>query len=161
MGDYSATATEAMVAQWREDTPGVRRRLHLNNAGASLMPARVVRAVTTYLEREADVGGYELADEQSESIDAAYSAVAEVIGAAPRNIAIVENATVAFFQALSAFDFQVGDVIVTTRNDYISNQLAYLSLARRCGVIIERAEDLPSGGVDPDAVRARLRNPRV
>src|SRR5438093_6704250 len=37
------------------------------------------------------------------------------------------------------------DVIVTTRNDYISNQLAYLSLDRRCGVEVRRAADLESG----------------
>lgn len=125
------------------------------------MPASVLRSVTGYLEREAEEGGYELADQQRGSIEAAYVAVAEVVGASARNIAMVENATVAFFQALSAFDFHAGDVIVTTRNDYISNQLAYLSLARRRGIVIERAADLPSGGVDPDAVRACLRNPRV
>lgn len=150
-----------MVRQWREDTPGVRRRIHLNNAGASLMPASVVGAITEYLEQEAQEGGYELAHQRRGAIEAAYQAVAAVVGAAARNIAIVENATVAFFQALSAFDFVAGDIIVTTRNDYISNQLAYLSLASRCGLIIERADDLPSGGVDPEAVRACLRDPRV
>lgn len=157
----SSTTTDALLAMWREHTPGVRRRIHLNNAGAALMPETVLRVVTGYLEREAEEGGYELAHRQRAAIEAAYGAVARVVGAAPRNIALVENATVAFFQALSAFDFDPGDVIVTTRDDYISNQLAYLSLARRRGVIVERAQDLSSGGVDPDAVRAQLRNPRV
>jgi selenocysteine lyase/cysteine desulfurase len=68
----------------------------------------------------------------------------------------VENATVAIAQALSAFDFSSGDVILTTRCDYISNQLMYLSLAKRCGVRLVRAEDLPEGGVDPDSVRALI-----
>jgi selenocysteine lyase/cysteine desulfurase len=68
---------------------------------------------------------------------------------------------VAFFQALSAFDFKAGDVIVTTRNDYISNQLAYLSLARRHGVEVRRAADLKSGGADPQSVKELLRDPRV
>ena len=161
MTDESAAITETLLEKWREHTPGVRRRIHLNNAGASLMPDTVVRAITRYLEREAEEGGYELAAQQRGAIDAAYSAVASVVGAAPRNIAIVENATVAFNQALSAFDFEAGDVIVTTRDDYISNQIAYLSLAQRRGVVIERAQDLPSGGVDPEAVRACLRHPRA
>jgi selenocysteine lyase/cysteine desulfurase len=69
---------------------------------------------------------------------------------------VVENATVAFAQALSAFDFRAGDTILTSRNDYISNQLMYLSLARRLGVRIERAGDLPEGGVDPDSIRASI-----
>jgi selenocysteine lyase/cysteine desulfurase len=73
----------------------------------------------------------------------------------------VENSTVAFFQALSAFDFKPGDVIVTTRNDYVSNQLAYLSLAKRQGVEIRRAADLATGGVDPQSVKELLRDPRV
>ena len=149
------------LRQWREDTPGVRHRIHLNNAGAGLMPTPVVSAMTSHLAREADVGGYEAADEVMAEIDGAYGAIAALLGATARNVAVVENATVAFYQALSAFDFEPGDVLVTSRNDYISNQLAYLSLARRRGLVVRRADDLPSGGVDPESVRAHLRDPRV
>jgi selenocysteine lyase/cysteine desulfurase len=39
--------------------------------------------------------------------------------------------------------------------------LAYLSLARRRGVVVHRAADLESGGADPDSVRELLRNPRA
>jgi selenocysteine lyase/cysteine desulfurase len=152
---------DAHVQKWRSETPGAAHRIHLNNAGAGLMPSAVVSAIRSHLEREAVLGGYESEDEAASQGQAAYDAIAALLNAAPRNVAIVENATVAFFQALSAFDFQPGDVIVTTRNDYISNQLAYLSLARRRGVVIRRAEDLPSGGVDPDSVRALLRDPRA
>jgi len=152
---------DAQVLQWREDTPGAAHRVHLNNAGAGLMPRPVLNAMTAHLQREALLGGYESSDEAAPAVQDAYAAIAAILGAAPRNMAIVENATVAFFQALSAFDFRPGDVIVTTRNDYISNQLAYLSLARRCGVEIRRAADLPEGGVDPQSVRELLREPRV
>src|SRR5205823_9260647 len=75
--------------------------------------------------------------------------------------AFVENATVAFSQALSAFDFRPGDRIVTTRSDYPSNQLMYLSLAQRVGVETVRADDLPEGGVDPESVRRLARHPRT
>ena len=125
------------------------------------MPSVVVAAITSHLEREALLGGYESEDEAAPRVRQAYDAVAALLNAAPRNVAVVENATVGFFQALSAFDFQPGDVIVTTRNDYISNQLAYLSLAQRRGVVVRRAEDLASGGVDPDSVRTLLRDRRV
>jgi len=149
------------VLHWRDDTPGVAGRVHLNNAGAGLMTSRVLSAITNHLQLELLHGAYEAEDEAAEAVHNTYAAVAGLIGAAPANVAIVENATVAFFQALSCFDFQRGDVIVTTRNDYISNQLAYLSLARRCGVVVQRAEDLAAGGVDPDSVRDLLRNPKV
>ena len=125
------------------------------------MPSPVVSAITSHIAREADLGGYEAADSVSADIERAYDAVAGILNAAPRNVAIVENATVAFFQAMSAFDFKAGDEIVTSRNDYVSNQLAYLSLAQRQCVVIRRADDLPSGGVDPESVRALLRSPRV
>jgi selenocysteine lyase/cysteine desulfurase len=125
------------------------------------MPAPVVDAIVDHIHREAAFGGYESADDAADAVHAAYDAVAELIGAKARNVALVENATVAFSLALSAFDFKPGDVIVTTRNDYISNQLAYLSLAKRCGVEVHRAADLAAGGVDPQSIRELLRNPRV
>ncbi len=149
------------IRQWRADTPGCDHVIHFNNAGASLMPRPVLTAIVDHLQREAQFGGYESADAAADAGHEAYADVARLIGAEARNVAVVENATVAFFQALSAFDFRDGDIIVTTRNDYISNQLAYLSLAKRHGVEIQRAADLPSGGVDPQSVRELLRNPRV
>jgi len=155
------TLTDRDLERLRADTPGLASGvIHLNNAGASLMPRPVLDAVRAHLELEARIGGYEAADSARAEIAAAYESVARLVGAAPRNIAMVENATVAFFQALAAFDFAPGDIILTTRNDYISNQLAYLSLQRRVGVRVVRAEDLPEGGVDPESVRALIRRER-
>jgi len=156
-------AGDARVKQWRRDTPGCRKRVHLNNAGAALMPSAVLDAVVAHLKRESTLGGYEAADAASEQVAGTYVSVAELIGAHPRNVAVVENATAAFSLALSAFDFRRGDVILTSRNDYISNQIMYLSLARRLGVALVRAEDLPDGGVDPASVREVIerRRPRL
>src|SRR5258706_637889 len=152
---------DPVLKQWREDTPGCAHQIHLNNAGAGLMPRGVLDAMVAHLNREANFGGYESADDAEASVADAYANVAKLVGTQARNIAVVENSTVAFFQALSAFDFKRGDVIVTTRQDYISNQLAYLSLARRQGVEVRRAADLPGGGVDPQSVKELLREPRV
>jgi selenocysteine lyase/cysteine desulfurase len=152
---------EPLLDRWRSDTPGCANVIHLNNAGAGLMPKPVIEAVVGHIEREAMVGGYESADDAADAIGDTYESVARLVSAQARNIAIVENATVAFFQALSAFDFQPGDVIVTTRNDYVSNQIAYLSLAKRRGIEIHRAADVGAGGVDPQSVRELLRHPRA
>jgi selenocysteine lyase/cysteine desulfurase len=149
------------LAQWRADTPGCAHRVHLNNAGAALMPQPVLDAIVGHLHREATFGGYESADAAESAVNQAYASLARLLNTKPRNIAIVENSTVAFFQALAAFDFHPGDVVVTTRNDYISNQLAYLSMARRLGIQVRRAADLESGGVDPQSVRELLCDPRV
>lgn len=145
------------LARWRADTPGCTTRIHLNNAGAALVPRPVAEAVTRHLALESTLGGYEAADAVAPAVAEAYAALARLVGAEPRNIALAQSNTIAFTQALSAFDLAPGDTILTTRNDYASNQITYLSLARRRGVEIVRADDLPEGGVDPDSVRRHLR----
>lgn len=145
------------VVRWRDETPGCEYRNHLNNAGAALMPERVIRAIEDHLTLESHIGGYEAAETRTDQIDRVYRGIASLVGAAPRNVAIAPSSTVAFIQALSSIDFEPGDVILTSRCDYTSNQLNYLSLARRRGVRIVRAEDLPEGGVDPESVRRLTR----
>ncbi len=120
----------------------------------------VLTSILTHLVMEEALGGYEAAEGLADKISAAYDTVAQVIGAAARNIAVVENATVAVAQALSAYDFRPGDVIITSRADYPSNQLMYLSLFRRLGIQVIRADDLPEGGVDPQSVRELLQRHR-
>src|SRR5258707_4715252 len=125
---------DTVLKQWREAPAGCANQIHLNNAGAGLMPRSVLDAMVAHLNREANFGGYESADDAEAAVADAYANVAKSLGTQARNIAVVENSTVAFFQALSAFDFKRGDVIVTTRNDYISYQLALLLLALLQGV---------------------------
>lgn len=154
----SASATD--LERWRDDTPGCRDRIHLNNAGAALVPRPVSDAILHHLALESALGGYEAAEGSLEQIEAAYAAVARLIGAARRNVALAPNSTVAYAQALAAFDFQPGDQVLTTRNDYASNQIMFLSLARRLGVAVVRAGDLPEGGVDPESVRKLIQRRR-
>ncbi len=145
------------IAQWRADTPGCADRIHLNNAGAALMPRPVIDAIYTHLDREIHMGGYEAAAAAAQEITSTYEAVAQLIGAKSSNIALVENATIATAQALSAIPFEHEDVVVTTRQDYVSNQLMLLNLAKRFGIRIEHAEDMEEGGVDPDSLRRLVR----
>lgn len=140
------------VNRLRAETPGCAERIHLNNAGASLMPLPVLEAIREHLELEARIGGYEAADARHEAVRDAYDAVARLLGASPHNIAFMENATAAYAQALSAFRFEPGDLILTTVNDYVSNQIMVLSLADRFGMEIVRAPDAPEGGVDVQAM---------
>ena len=121
------------------------------------MPRPVIDAVYDHLARETMMGGYEAEDHAEKRIEKAYAAVSGLVGTEPMNIAMVENATVGISQALSAFDFEQGDTIITTRVDYSSNQIMLLNLARRHGVSIVRAEDLADGGVDPDSVQELIK----
>ena len=151
------------IQRLRADTPGCKERVHLNNAGSALMPHPVVRAIQEHIILESRIGGYEAAEARADAVQAAYRSVADLIGAQPRNIAFTENATASFIQALSSTRLQRGDVILTTRNDYASNQIQFLSLQARLGVDIVRAPDCATGGVDVQAIAEliRRRPPRL
>jgi selenocysteine lyase/cysteine desulfurase len=155
-----AAVSEQRIAAWRRDTPGCAERVHLNNAGSSFSPRPVFETELAHLRREQEIGGYEAAEEAAGRLAASYESLSHLLGCAARNVAVVENATVAFSQALSAFDFSPGDRLVTTRNDYTSNQIMYGALHRRRGIEVLHAEDLPEGGVDPDSVRRFAAHPR-
>jgi selenocysteine lyase/cysteine desulfurase len=156
---FSAEELDAL----RADTPGCRGRIHFNNAGAGLMPAPVLEAAQVHLRLEAEIGGYEAAAARADAIAAFYELTAELVGCRPENIAHTANATDAYSRALSAVPFESGDVVVTTRNDYISNQIAFLSLQRRLGVEVVHAPDLAEGGVDASelATIVRKTGPRL
>ena len=142
------------VTAWRRDTPGCANRTHLNNAGAALMPQPVIDAIAGHLTLESEIGGYEAAAAAAPATADCYAALAELVGAKSHNIAVRSSATSAYQSALSSFDFAPGDVIVTSANDYISNQLMFLSLAARQGVRVVRAAEAPEGGIDLESLRA-------
>lgn len=153
-------AEAAAVARWRAETPGCEGRAHLNNAGAALAPAEVLETVRRHLAREAEIGGYEAAEEAAKQVAGVYEAVGRVIGAAARNVAVVDSATRGVALALSSFAWRAGDRIVTSRADFPSNQIMYMSLGRRFGVETVIAAERPEGGVDPESVQELARDPR-
>jgi len=147
----------------RADTPGVRSRIHFNNAGSGLMPSPVIDAVQAHISLEAEIGGYEAADARAEAIADFYAAAGELLGTKPENIAFAPSATEAYARALSAVPFERGDVVLTTRDDYISNQIAFFSLRERFGIEVVHAPNLSEGGVDAEELArlARMRRPRL
>jgi selenocysteine lyase/cysteine desulfurase len=84
------------LARIRADVPAVERRAYLHNAGAGLMPQQVVDAMKVHLDLEAEIGGYAAADREAARLDGVYGSVARLINAAPDEIALMENATVAW-----------------------------------------------------------------
>ncbi len=157
MDALTTLITDSDVARWRHDTPGCVSCTHLNNAGASLVPASVHAEVVGHLELETRLGGYEAAALAAPAVARTYASIAALVGARASEIAVVSSATAAFAQALSSVALRAGDAIVTTTADYISNQLMFLSLAQRHGVTVLRAEDEAAGGVDLDSLRALVR----
>jgi cysteine desulfurase/selenocysteine lyase len=140
----------------RSETPGCTEVAHFNNAGASLPPAVVVDTVVQYLQREARVGGYELADQHEEQLAGVYRSVAAVIGANEDEIALVDSATRGWGMAFYSLQFDPGDRILTTTTEYAANFIAYLQVAERTGACIEVIPDTPAGDLDVDALAAMI-----
>ena len=153
----SGAETLLDVAALRADTPGCEQVVHFNNAGCGLLAAPVLATMLDHLNLEARIGGYEAAAARAEQVRDFYTETAALINCAPGNIAFAGSATHAYATALSSIPFEAGDVILTTRNDFISNQIAFLSLRKRFGVRLVHAPDLPEGGVDVAAMAALMR----
>jgi cysteine desulfurase / selenocysteine lyase len=140
----------------RSETPGCQHVNHLNNAGASLMPEPVLRAVIDHLELEAKIGGYEAAARQEAAWQHTYNALATLINCHRDEIAVVENATRAWDMAFYGFRFTSDDRILTSASEYGSNFLGYLQTARRTGASVEVVPSDEHGEVSLDALATML-----
>src|SRR6266511_3673528 len=113
----------------RAETPGCRRVLHFNNAGAGLPPRPVLDAVLGHLELEATVGGYEAEERKHAEIERTYKALAALIGCKPSELAVVE---------------------------YASNVIAAWQVARRTGASVEVIPDDEHGQLSVEALTGML-----
>ena len=64
----------------RLETPGTAHVLHFNNAGSALLSQPVLDATIAYLQREAQIGGYETATKAHEALENTSLAAAKLIG---------------------------------------------------------------------------------
>jgi len=149
------------IERLRAETPGCANVIHLNNAGAALMPAPVLEAVVGHLRREAEIGGYEAKMEADAQLAVVYDSVATLLNAGRDEIALVDNATRAFDLAFQALPLRDGDVVLTTTVDYPSNYLAYLCRQREIAIEVQVVPEAESGEVSLDALAEMLREPRV
>ncbi|MEL7119091.1 MAG: aminotransferase class V-fold PLP-dependent enzyme [Bacteroidota bacterium] len=137
-----------LIQRLRAETPGAAKRIHLNNAGASFMPDSVIHAIKEYIQLEAVVGGYEAHSLKIDHLNSFFTSLATLLNTQKKNIAYAASATDAYNKALLSIDFQAGDSIVTTEDDYVSNQIAFLQLTKFKGVKVLHARTHPTGGVD-------------
>ena len=147
------------IVRLRAETAGCEQSTFFNNAGASLQPRAVVARVIEHLRLEERVGGYEAADLVSSELEGLYGSVARLLGCAPEEVALQENATRAWEMAFYSLRFTPGDRIVTAANEYASNYIAFLQVARRTGAEICVVESDQAGEVDLEALQGLLDDP--
>ena len=144
------------LARLRAETPGCAHVLHLNAAGSSLPTKRTLDATLDHLKLEAEIGGYEAADQARDVLDGFYPSIARLIGAEPGEIGFIENATRAWDLAFYSLDFKPGDRILTCRSEYSSNYISYLQVAKKTGAEIVVVPDDKHGQIDLAALERAL-----
>lgn len=153
---FASPFTAAEVDGYRADTPGTGESAYFMSAGASLVPLPVDAAIRRHLDLELRIGGYAAADAQQHELDGVYDSVARLIGASPQEIALTENATVAWQLAFYSLSFEPGDRILTGEAEYGANYVAYLQVQQRYGVIVEVVPSDEAGQFDTAALESMI-----
>ena len=144
------------IDQVRKDTPGCQDKLFFNSAGSSLISKQVLAVSIEYMTEEAHEGGYDLMTERGRDFQEFYKESAKLIGAKPANMAFCTSATDAYAKVIYSFDWTSDDVILTTKDDYVSNLLTFINIKNRYGTTLEFVETLSSGDLDLDDLRTKL-----
>ncbi|HTH57406.1 MAG TPA: aminotransferase class V-fold PLP-dependent enzyme [Cyclobacteriaceae bacterium] len=152
--------SEQEINAFRKDTAGCSNVIHLNNAGASLMPNVVTQAVVDHMHLEANLGGYEAAALRADAIKEFYHQAGRLMNCKPSSIAFTSSATDSYSRALSSIPFKAGDTILTSNDDFISNQIQFLSLQKRFGIRVVRIKNAKEGGVDLNDLDQQLKDLR-
>lgn len=144
------------VSRASAETRGCQEVAHLNNAGAALMPDCVVDAQIAHLHREERLGGYEAADAAAEEIAGTYDAIAALLNCGRDEVAVLENATVAWDMAFHALPLGRGDRVLTGAAEYASNYIAFLQARQRLGIEVEAVPSDASGQIDVAALEEMI-----
>ena len=143
------------IEKIRAETPGIEFSTHLNACGASLMPQSVVDVIVEHTQLEALMGGYEAESKKIDGLNKIYDTVAEHIGASFHEIALMENATVAWSHAFYALPLKSGSRILTSEAEYAANYVAFLQRAKR-DIKIDIIPSDQNGTLDVNALEAMV-----
>lgn len=144
------------VTKIRADIINYGDKIFFNSASSSLPTKSVLSKINEYLLEEHQLGGYKVEDIRKDEINEFYNQASILLNCKPRNIAFAFNSTDAYNKALSSIDFKKGDVIITSDDDYVSNQLQMIGLQKRIGVVIKRIKTLENGDLDIDDFKTLL-----
>jgi selenocysteine lyase/cysteine desulfurase len=148
--------TKEEIMAFRNDTEGCKNVIHLNNAGSGLMPNIVTQVQLDHIKLESEIGGYEASALMASEVQNFYIQCAKLFNCKSTNIAFTASATDAYTRALSSIPFKEGEVILTDNDDFVSNQIQFLSLQKRFGIKIVRVNNAIIGGVDLNDLEEKL-----
>ena len=140
------------IRQLRAATKGTAQYLHFNNAGSSLPPDTVLDTTIKYLEEEAICGGYEIEAKYAGQLNDVYTKIAKLINAHSDEIAIMENASIAWQLAFNGVGFKPGDEVITSEMEYVTNLIGFLNAKKTHGIEIVIIPDDEEGTFDIKAL---------
>ena len=144
------------VERVRGDTPATSHLVHLNNAGSSPTPTPVLNRVIDHLRLESSIGGYEAATRSQEAGRGVYGSLATLLGCDEGELALTENASRAWLEAIHALRFQEGDRILVSSVEYATSGIALAQLSQRKGVVVEVLADDEYGQVSCEALERAI-----
>jgi cysteine desulfurase/selenocysteine lyase len=156
----TAAFSEEEIQRLRAETRGTSERIHFNNAGASLPPDVVVETMVKYLNEEALYGGYEVEASYSASLEKVYDLIARLINAGSDEVAITENASVAWGLAFYGVDLHPGDVVLTSELEYVTNVIGLLNARQQYGIEVRVIPNDENGNFSLTALEEAI-SPRV
>lgn len=144
------------IARFRSETTGTNQVIHLNNAGAALMPDMVTKAQIDHIRLESEIGGYEAAACRAAEVADFYTQAGFLFNCQALNVAFTASATDAYARALSSIPFDSGDIVLTDKDGYVSNQIQFLSMQKRLGIKIVHIKNSALGGLELNDLREKL-----
>jgi selenocysteine lyase/cysteine desulfurase len=134
-------------------------QIFLNHASTGPLPQRAVERIQELTALRAHPWRYSVEMQFGELANARVKC-ARLIGADPREIALMVNTSYGLNLAARALPFKQGDIVITSDREYPSNVYPWMELEVARGVTLQR---IPCAGVLPDeeAILAALDRPRV
>lgn len=127
-----------------QEFPILDRWAFFNHAGVTPLPRRSAAAIVKYAGQATEdaylEGGW------YRQIEELRGTAAQLINAAPAEIAMVKNTSEGLSIVAGGIDWHEGDRIVTTAIEYPSNVYPWIDLQQRKGVELIRVEEMESAG---------------
>jgi cysteine desulfurase / selenocysteine lyase len=151
------TSRTVDVAAARAATPGCETGAFLLSAGASLPTQQTLDAVIAYLRHEAEIGGYEAADDVAPVLTQCRADLATLVGGTPDEIALAPSDSVAWVKAWFGWvlggNVSPGSTVLVDRLIYHSHYAALVQTQAFAGFEIEVMPTLADGTVDIEQLR--------
>jgi cysteine desulfurase / selenocysteine lyase len=148
------------LAELRQrEFPWTEQTVYLNNASVGPLPERTRRTLEGFNQRRA--APFQLPDRDLiQTMAESRRLCAQLIGAAPEEIALAINTGFGLSLAARALPLKPGDIVLTSDKEFPANVYPWM-LLKESGIRLELAPTTAEGWPDEDYLLERLTDPRV